>query len=58
MRAPLTGIALVVEITGNPGQVVPVALACGAATLVAHKLGGQPIYTVLLQRTLARARGG
>jgi CIC family chloride channel protein len=56
VRAPLTGIVLVVELTGNLGQVLPVTIACIASTFVAHSLGGRPIYTALLERSLARHR--
>lgn len=56
VRAPLTGIVLVVELTGNFDQVLPITIACIASTVVAHNLGGQPIYTALLERSLARQR--
>jgi len=54
VRAPVTGIVLAVEMTGNYGQIVPLMLTCVAATVVAHGLGGRPIYTVLLERALAK----
>lgn len=56
VRAPLTGIALAVEMTGDLGQLLPLLITCLAATLTAEALGGRPIYEVLLERTLARAR--
>lgn len=52
VRAPLTGIALAVEITSNYSQILPLILTCISATVVAQGLGGKPIYTVLLDRTL------
>lgn len=52
VRAPLTGIALAVEMTGNYNQILPLVLTCMAATVVAQAFGGQPIYTVLLRRTV------
>lgn len=55
VRAPLTGIALTVEMTGNYAQILPLMLTGVGATVVAQGLGGKPIYTVLLQRTLQRA---
>jgi CIC family chloride channel protein len=55
VRAPLTGIVLAVELTGNFQLILPVAIACAASTLAAHGLGGRPIYTVLLERELRRA---
>lgn len=56
VRAPLTGIALAVEMTGNYAQILPLILTCLGASIVAHGLGGRPIYTVLLQRTLDLAK--
>jgi CIC family chloride channel protein len=55
VRAPLTGIALTVEITGNYGVILPLILTCMTAAIVAQGLGGRPIYTVLLERALARS---
>lgn len=52
VRAPLTGIALAIEMTANYSQILPLMLTCVGATIIAHGLGGRPIYTVLLQRTL------
>jgi CIC family chloride channel protein len=54
VRAPLTGIALTVEITGNYNVILPLILTCMVAAIVAQGLGGRPIYTVLLERTLKR----
>lgn len=56
VRAPITGIALAVEITGQYEQLLPIILTCVAATLVAHGLGGVPIYTLLLERVLRDAK--
>lgn len=53
VRAPITGIALAIELTANYQQILPL-LACASATIAAELLGGQPIYAVLLRRTLAR----
>ena len=52
VRAPVTGIVLAAELTGNFQLILPVAIACISATLVAHALGGRPIYAVLLERQL------
>ena len=52
VRAPITGIVLAVELTGNYALILPVTLACVGATVVAHRLGGRPVYTVLLERAL------
>jgi CIC family chloride channel protein len=56
VRAPLTGMLLAVELTGNYSQFLPLMLTCVAATLVAHGLGARPVYSVLLERLLARSR--
>ena len=56
VRAPLTGITLTIEMTGNYNLILPLILTCLTATLVAESLGGKPIYTVLLRRTLNMAK--
>ncbi len=56
VRAPLTGITLTIEMTGNYDLILPLILTCLTATLVAESLGGKPIYTVLLRRTLNMAK--
>lgn len=56
VRAPLTGILLAVEMTGNYSQILPLILTCMSATLVAQGLGGKPVYSTLLRRTLRLAR--
>jgi CIC family chloride channel protein len=56
VRAPITGIALAIEITANYEQILPLLLTCAAATIVAELLGGRPIYSVLLERTLERTK--
>lgn len=53
--APLTGVVLTIEITHNYALTLALMLTSVAATTVAQGLGGKPIYTVLLQRTLDRA---
>ncbi len=55
VRAPLTGIALTIEMTGNYSLILPLILTCMVAAIVAQALGGRPIYTVLLERTLKRS---
>jgi CIC family chloride channel protein len=56
VRAPLTGIALTIEMTLNYSQILPLILTCMSATIVAQGLGGKPIYTILLHRTLKMAK--
>ena len=54
VRAPITGIALAIEMTGNFGQILPLVLTCTSAAVAAQAMGGRPIYGVLLARSLAR----
>ncbi len=58
VRAPITGIALAMELTGSYPQLLPIILTCVPATLVAHGLGGMPIYTLLLERVLRDSKLG
>jgi CIC family chloride channel protein len=37
-------------------MILPLILTCFTATIVAQGLGGQPIYTVLLKRTIDIAK--
>lgn len=55
VRAPLTGIALVVELTGAYNSILVIILTCLSATFTAQLLGGRPIYHLLLDRTLREA---
>jgi CIC family chloride channel protein len=52
VRAPMTGVALAVEMTGNFDQILPLIFTCVGAGLAAQALGGRPIYASLLERTL------
>lgn len=56
VRAPLTGIVLVLEITGNYLLILPIIITCLGATMLAHLLGGKPLYTQLLQGILLRSK--
>lgn len=57
VRAPLTGIALVVEMTGATSLFVPLLVACASAMAVPAMLGSRPIYDTLQARdTAERAR--
>jgi CIC family chloride channel protein len=55
VRAPLTGIVLMVEMTGNYSLVLPLLGACLAAYGIADFLGDRPVYEALLERDLLRA---
>jgi CIC family chloride channel protein len=57
VRAPLTGMVLIVEMTGNYSLVLPLLVACLTAYGVADLLGDQPVYEALLERDLLRAEG-
>ena len=54
VRAPLTGIVLVVEMTANVTMLLPMLGACFMAMLAPTLMRGAPIYDSLRQRTLAR----
>jgi CIC family chloride channel protein len=56
VRAPLTGIALVIEMTACMTMLLPMVGACFAAMLVATLLRDPPIYESLREETLRRAR--
>ncbi|MEU6300261.1 ClC family H(+)/Cl(-) exchange transporter [Streptomyces erythrochromogenes] len=55
VRAPLTGIVLVTEMTGAGGLLLPLLTACFAAALTADRLGSPPVYDSLRRRMLERA---
>jgi CIC family chloride channel protein len=52
VRAPLTGIMLIVEMTGNYSQMLPLLVSCFCAYAVTEFLNDLPIYEALLERTL------
>lgn len=52
VRAPLTGVVLILEMTGNYWQLLPLITACFCAYLVAEQLRDLPIYERLLERDL------
>ena len=54
VRAPLTAIVLMVEMTGDYSLVLPLLVAVLTAGGLADYLGDKPIYEVLLRRDLAR----
>lgn len=56
MRAPLTGIVLMVELTGQYGFMLPLLTACLTAYGVAEGLRDVPVYEALLHRTQRKAR--
>lgn len=54
VRAPLTGIVLILEMTGDYQQLFAVCVACLFAYLAAEALGDFPIYEALLEADLRR----
>lgn len=50
VRAPVTGIVLVTEMTANVSMLLPMIVACFAAMLVPTFLGDEPIYDSLGER--------
>jgi len=56
VRAPLTAIALVVEMTGATSLFVPLLVASAGAVSVPAMLGCRPIYDTLQERDAARRR--
>ena len=54
VRAPLTGLVLVLEMTTSYTLLLPMIITCLSATLVAQLLGGRPLYTVLMEKILER----
>lgn len=56
VRAPLTGIVLILEMTGNYEQLLALCVVCLSAYLVAERLGGRPVYEALLDRDLLERR--
>jgi chloride channel protein, CIC family len=55
VRAPLTGIVLILEMTGNYEQMLPLLVTCFCAYAMAEALKDIPIYEALLERDLSRA---
>jgi CIC family chloride channel protein len=56
VRAPLTGITLILEMTGEQRQLFALCGACLVAYLVAEALRDRPIYEALLDDDIARRR--
>src|SRR4030095_3249463 len=54
VRAPVTGIALIVEMTGATELFIPLLTACAAAVAVPTILGDSPIYDALRGRDATR----
>lgn len=55
VRAPLTAIVLIIELTREYDLIFPLLITALGAVLAAKALGGKAIYTTLLARTLAKS---
>ena len=56
VRAPITGIVLVVEMTQNYLLILPLMVSCLTSTTVVQLARNAPIYTQLLHRSLSKTR--
>ncbi|NLS13816.1 H(+)/Cl(-) exchange transporter ClcA [Vibrio sp. SM6] len=56
VRAPITGILLVIEMTNNYFLILPLIVTSLGAVIVAQWCGGEPLYTQLLRRTLKNSQ--
>ena len=54
VRAPLTGVVLIAEMTGSYSLMLPLLAACFVAYALAERLRDVPIYDALLSRDLRR----
>ena len=52
VRAPLTGIVLIFEMTGEHYLMLPLLVACLTSYVIADYLGSRPIYASLMARAL------
>ena len=52
IRAPLTGIIIVMEMTNGYMLILPLILTCASATFMAQTVGSSPLYSAILQITL------
>jgi CIC family chloride channel protein len=57
VRAPATGILLMIEMTGALPLLLPLVYTAVLADLTARALGARPVYEALLERALAREGG-
>lgn len=53
IKAPITGSILILELTGQFSHLVGLLVVSGAAFLIADLLGGEPIFSALLNHSLA-----
>jgi CIC family chloride channel protein len=58
VRAPITGIVLVAEMTSSFDLLAPLLITSLLAVITANALGGRAIYTLLLENTLKISKFG
>lgn len=56
VRAPITGIILIAEMTGGFEHLLPLAVVSITAYMIAHISGVAPIYESLLERSIAKQK--
>jgi len=54
VRAPLTGIILVFELTGNMNSLLPLATVCFISYAVANLIGTAPFYSILFEKAVEK----
>jgi len=54
VRAPVTGMVLVIEMTASTSAIVPMLAATASAVLAAYLVGSPPIYDSLRERSLSK----
>ena len=54
IRAPITGIVIVIEMTNGYLLILPLLLTCVAATFMAQTLGSSSLYSAILENTLKK----
>lgn len=54
VQAPLTGVVLIIEMTGNYMLILPLFVACFSAQIVADWLGVMPVYDALMEHEIRK----
>jgi H+/Cl- antiporter ClcA len=58
VKAPVTGIILILEMSGNFNHLGSLVLVCFSSFVMAELIGSRPVYTVLLERMTGKTGGG
>lgn len=58
VKAPITGSILILELTGQFSHLVGLIVVSGAAFLISDLLGGEPIFSALLERSQQKISRG